>query len=433
MNYEEIFFDYKKEPGKMLKKDLAFGDNIPLVSIVTSYYNSSKYINQTLNCVLNQTFPFWEWIIVNDGSTEDNTDEFLNSLAKLDNRIKIYKKENEGLAKGRDYAISKSTTNYILPLDADDLIIPTYIETAYWSLRTNEEASWVFSNSVGFGKYIYLYNPKFDSEKMKKENLLTATALIRKDKIQDVGGYGVAKRYVNEDWHLWLRMLAKGCFPVQMNFYGFWYRRCKTSLLSDINNDKKEENNMRLRDLKVEADKIQKTVFAKIYPNIQEQQGQKEESLNWEGKDFGKKLKQNKILYILPWLRTDEKIYEAISTLNLEKNDITIITTKPSQYIYRQKIEQYAEVFDLTTFIDNSYWHSFIEYIIQTRQIQTIYVANELEDINKYIKETFPNLEQKLYEYKDNDEILKKQEQKYKKSKRLHNRIIRKIKNIFSK
>ena len=113
MNYEEMFFDYNKEPGKFLKKDIALGDGKPLVSIVTSYYNSRKYIKQTLNCVLNQTFPFWEWIIVNDGSTELDTDEFLNSIAKLDNRIKIYKKQNEGLAKGRDYAILKSTTQYI--------------------------------------------------------------------------------------------------------------------------------------------------------------------------------------------------------------------------------------------------------------------------------------------------------------------------------
>ncbi len=431
MNYEEMFFDYNKEPGKFLKKDIALGDGKPLVSIVTSYYNSRKYIKQTLNCVLNQTFPFWEWIIVNDGSTELDTDEFLNSIAKLDNRIKIYKKQNEGLAKGRDYAILKSTTQYILPLDADDLIIETYIETAYWSLHTNKEASWAFSNSVGFGKYIYLYNPKFDSEKMKTENLLTATALIRKEQIQQLCGYGVAKRYVNEDWHLWLRMLAKGYFPVQMNFYGFWYRRCNVSLLTDINDEKKEENNMRLQELKVQADKINKIVSAKIYPN--EQEKYEEKSLEWKEKDFNKKLKQNRILYILPWLRTDENLYKTISNINTHNTQITVITIKPSQYIYRQKIEEYAEVFDLTTFIDNSYWKSFIKYVINTRKIQTIYVSNELEEISNYLKENFTQIKQIKYLYKDNDEILKQQEKKYKKSKKLYNRIIRKIKNLSKK
>ena len=104
-----------------------------------------------------------------------------------------------------------------------------------------------------FGKYLYLVDHDFNSEKMKTENQITATALIRKDKILGLGGYGLAKRYVNEDWHLWLRMLANNEFPIQISYYGFWYRRRNESLLSDINDEKKEENKLRLQDLKDEA------------------------------------------------------------------------------------------------------------------------------------------------------------------------------------
>ena len=93
---------------------------------------------QTINCVFNQTFPYWEWIIVDDGSTQEEALDYLKQVEKMDNRIKVYHKENEGLAKGRDYAIKHSKTKYILPLDADDLIEPTYIETLYWTMEINK-------------------------------------------------------------------------------------------------------------------------------------------------------------------------------------------------------------------------------------------------------------------------------------------------------
>ena len=70
MKDDKFFFDYKKEPGLKLDIQAENFNNIkPLVSIITSYYNSDEFLWQTFNCVLNQTFPYWEWIIVDDGST----------------------------------------------------------------------------------------------------------------------------------------------------------------------------------------------------------------------------------------------------------------------------------------------------------------------------------------------------------------------------
>ena len=360
--------------------------------------------------------------------------EFLEKISKIDDRIKIYEKGNEGLAKGRDYAISKATTQYILPLDSDDLIIDTYIESAYWSLRTNKDAAWTYSNSVGFGIYKYLWNVKFDSNIMKKENILTATALIRKDKILELNGYGVAKRYVNEDWHLWLRMLQKGYFPIQMNFYGFWYRRCGTSLLTDINNKKNKENELRLRDIKEEADKIKNEVQAKIYP-IQGNIIPKKD-LDWENKAFKKELKKYRILYILPWIKFNNEYYKKIVNLEHKDYDITIITLQSSKYIDRQRIEEYASVFDLTTFIDQEYWLSFIKYIIETRRINKVCIADDViykKEILNEINENFPEFNIEEFEYKQDEIAMKKEIDKFKKSKKIHNRVIRKIKRIFKK
>lgn len=424
---ENIFFDYEKRPGLKQKNKFIKEQIKPLVSIITSYYNSKEFLKQTVNSVINQTFPYWEWIIVDDGSTQKETYEILKSLEAKDSRIKVYHKQNEGLAKGRDYAIKYSTTKYILPLDADDLIDPTYIETLYFTLETNKEASFAFTNSVGFGKYIYLSNPDFDSERMKTDNHITATSLIRKEKIIELGGYGLAKRYVNEDWHLWLRMLAKGYYPVQVSFYGFWYRRRKISLLSEINDEKKKENILRLQDLKAEADKITKKVNAKIYPQDDKT------NIEYNKLDFTEDIKPidngDNVLYIIPWLKSDEKLFKKIKEESKNKN-VIILTTKYLGYVNRQKLEQYSTIFDLTTFLDKKYWLGFIEYILNSRKVIKI-VVDKTQDKKILNFVSNKNVETNLIEYKDDEKEYKRLIKRYNFNQSIIGRILRKIRRSF--
>lgn len=394
MKEDNYFWKYKYEPGKKLITNNKNIKNVkPMVSIVTSYYNSNEFMWQTINCVLKQTFQSWEWIIVDDGSTNAEAIEYLEKVKKIDSRIKIYHKENGGLALGRDYAIKYATTDYILPLDADDLIEPTYIETLYWTLATNKEASWAFTNSVGFGKYIYLSDVKFDSEKMKTDNHITATALIRKNKIMELGGYGVAKRYMNEDWYLWLRMLSNKQFPVQVGYYGFWYRRREDSLISDINDKKKKEYIQKMQDIKEVADTINQKVNAIIYPKIEKDNEKLEENKafrieNLEDIEILEKNK-NAFLYILPYLGTDKEMYKKVKKQSKNKK-IYIVTMQDdgqSPYYFRQKYETFSTVYDLTTFIDSKYYISFIKYLLETRKIEKIFLSNT--KYNKQIKSIF--------------------------------------------
>ena len=156
MNEEEKYFDYTMVPGKELIKNKAINDKEPIISIITGYYNCKKYIRQTVNSVINQTFPYWEWIIVNDGSTEDGTDEILEEISKLDSRIKIYNEKNRGRIKTRDYAISKAKCDLLFIIDSDDAIDRTMLECAYWTLQTNPKASWVYADLVNFYGKKYL-------------------------------------------------------------------------------------------------------------------------------------------------------------------------------------------------------------------------------------------------------------------------------------
>ena len=146
--------DYKQYPGKKINKIEFDIDNNqkPIISIITPYYNSQKYIQETANSILNQTFPYWEWIIIDDGSQEKEAKEKLIEIEQMDSRIKVLYKENGGTAAARDYGIEKSCedSKYIMFLDSDDVIDKTYFECCYWTLETNPKASWAYTDTINF-------------------------------------------------------------------------------------------------------------------------------------------------------------------------------------------------------------------------------------------------------------------------------------------
>ena len=63
--------DYKLYPGRKRERNVEYEKEKAIISIITPYYNTNKYIDETVNSVLNQTFPYFEWIIVDDGSTNE--------------------------------------------------------------------------------------------------------------------------------------------------------------------------------------------------------------------------------------------------------------------------------------------------------------------------------------------------------------------------
>lgn len=372
-------FDFKMQPGTVLKKQKQYIEKEPVISVIIPFYNDKKYIEQSINCVLNQTFPYYEIIIVDDGSKDEESLKKLEEIKKIDKRIKVFHKENEGLAATRDFGANKSANSakYLFFLDSDDLIEDTYLECAYWTLETNNEASWAYTDSLGFEGNEYLWNKWFDSEKMKKQNDLVATSLIRKEVFFKVKGYELREKSVNEDWNFWLKLISKGYFPVRMNFYGFWYRRKKNE--GELNRVKSNATrNMQI--IQETASKIKERVKAIQYP-IQ--------NYNWDKiEDEFKgiicpetKEKNNKVnlLLIIPWLVTggaDKFNIDLISGLDKNKFNITIITTEPQVNIYRQEAEKYATVYDLTTFLDRKYWIAFINYIIKSQDINIILNTN---------------------------------------------------------
>src|SRR3972149_928654 len=100
----------------------------PAVTIITPFFNMAEFIGETAESVFRQTFWDFEWLIINDGSTQPGSLESLRQLEARDSRVRVIHQANRGLAATRNRGFAEARTEYVVPLDADDLLEPTYLE-----------------------------------------------------------------------------------------------------------------------------------------------------------------------------------------------------------------------------------------------------------------------------------------------------------------
>lgn len=93
----------------------------PLVSIIMPVYNAEKWIINAVQAIQNQTYKFWELVLIDDGSI-DETFKLCKKCSDLDKRVSVYRQENKGPSAARNFGLSKITGEYFLLVDCDDLL-----------------------------------------------------------------------------------------------------------------------------------------------------------------------------------------------------------------------------------------------------------------------------------------------------------------------
>lgn len=368
---EMKYFDFSFEPGKEETKRVSINSSEPLISIITinKENNELEYIDQTLKSLKNQTFPFWEWIIV---TKEENLT--LKELAKKDKRIKILKYEYENIANAKIYAANNSITNILFMLDATNLLDKTMLECGFFTMKFNSDAQFAYSRTVEFGSKEQLYNVKLSISEEKKKNIISSGAFIRKDKfLEEYGKFG---NDGYEDWYMWLNFLAKKYTPLKMGFYGLWHRNIKTDKKEKVLPD--EQINTKILELANTIDSKTEIIqfddsYEVDYKNVPEKVDLKRKSIVPDDNT-------KRVLFILPWSvvgGADIFNLNLIKGLKQKGYEISVITTQKCDYALRQGIEQYVEeYFDLTSFLKRKDWASFIEYIIRSRRIKLVFLSN---------------------------------------------------------
>ncbi len=137
------------------------------ISIITASYNYEKYIEETINSVLNQSYNNWELIIVDDGSS-DNSIKIIKKFCEKDNRIKLYTHENnqnKGLKETLLLGISKAQSNWVVFLESDDLITADYLKKKIDIIQKYPQVGLIFNDVQLFGdeKKVYINTPIFKS------------------------------------------------------------------------------------------------------------------------------------------------------------------------------------------------------------------------------------------------------------------------------
>jgi len=193
-----------------------------LVSVIMPSYNSSRFIGESIESVLSQTYQNWELLITDDCST-DNTIKVVNRYALNDNRIKLFKSDkNSGAAIARNNSIEKANGRFIAFLDSDDRWYPNKLELQLEFMDKNKIAfscsdyDQIYENGEFNSKIIKV--PKAISYNKYLKNTIIGCLTVIIDK-SIVGDFRMPNIKSSHDMALWLLILKKGfnCFGLNEN------------------------------------------------------------------------------------------------------------------------------------------------------------------------------------------------------------------------
>ena len=205
------------------------------VSIITPLYNSEKFIAETIESVLQQTYTNWEMIIVDDEST-DNGVEIVEEYKKKDSRIKLIKlRVNSGSSTSRNKAIELSEGRYIAFLDSDDIWLPNKLEKQIKFMSNNNITfsftayRWINEKGKILDKTIEVPKETIYRKTLLFNKIGTLTGIYDTNKLGKIYMPNIRKR---QDYALWLKILK------QVNGYGLnevlsYYRLREGSISSN--------------------------------------------------------------------------------------------------------------------------------------------------------------------------------------------------------
>jgi len=187
------------------------------ISVIMSSFNNVTFLKQAIDSVLQQSYVDFDLILIDDASTDGST-EIIRSSSAADTRIiPIYNKENIGLTKNLNKAITLSKGEYIARMDADDIALPTRLEKQVKFLDSHRDIDLVGSAAIDINecgiKIQLRKSPKTHDEiiaLLPKANPMThSTVMFRKKSFAQINFYNESYR-TTQDYEMWFRAAGKG-------------------------------------------------------------------------------------------------------------------------------------------------------------------------------------------------------------------------------
>lgn len=204
----------------------------PIVSAIIPCYNYGIYLDSVIRNIKAQSYPPREIIIVDDGSTDQLTIDKLSAW-KLEN-VDVITTPNRGPAAARNAAFERSSGDYLLLQDADDLFHASFVEKALEVLNDNPRVAAVSSWTLCFGHEDYIWYPQGGSlGNFLKSTTCPACALVRREAWVESGGFDESFRIGYEDWDFWIRMTKRNWQIHVIPELLFYYRQKPSSRVKE--------------------------------------------------------------------------------------------------------------------------------------------------------------------------------------------------------
>lgn len=351
----------------------------PLVSIVTPFYNTREYLHDTAKCIFAQSLQRWEWILVNDRSTDAEALHVLDEYRHRDPRVRVIDHiENKGPGAARNTGYRAARASFVYQMDDDDLLEPTVIEKKLWFLHAHPEFAIVNGWSVAFGAKEYLWPTGFNrGDDLLKENLAVGRALVRKCAHDQAGGFDESIRGGMEDWDFWLRCANAGLWGATLPEYCDWYRRRTDH--SDRWSDWSGPTGLR---------KFQNQLRAK-YPRLYREGVPPIERVLADpctpvpdDLPFANPLQKTKprLLLIVPWLTmggADKFNLDLIQQLTQRGWEVSIVTTNGCEHVWMPEFAKLTpDIFALHNFLKKPQYPVFLRYLIESRRPEVVLTTN---------------------------------------------------------
>ncbi len=187
----------------------------PRISIIMACYNAEAFLGNAIDSVLSQTFPDWELIVVDDGSTDRSQGILDRYSAKEGKRIRVFRQENRGPYPARNLGLARAQGELVCFLDADDWWDAHFLEHMTKALdQSDVDLTYCGWQNVGIGAKVgepYV-PPAYEAGDLVREFLKRCpwpihAALVKRELLQRLGGFS-ENHFAAMDYDLWLRVLG---------------------------------------------------------------------------------------------------------------------------------------------------------------------------------------------------------------------------------
>jgi len=219
-------------------------ENSPAVTVIIPCFNDGAFLSEALESLFAQTSFDWEAVVVDDGSTDPQTLNVLNSINH--SKVLVHRHEkNRGLAAARNSGIRLTTAPIIFPLDADDQFVPESVDIVIQAFNKHPSIDVFYPDVIHFGEENRIrINPEFDIPTYLRQPFLQAQSPFRRSAYAKSGGYCEHEvlRLGMEDADFWLSLIETGARFQRLPYSIYKYRIHRGSL-----SERMQDNNYKIR------------------------------------------------------------------------------------------------------------------------------------------------------------------------------------------